>query len=100
NPFYDLTVGIDRAIWAIGLRNPFTFAFQAGTGRMLINDVGENSWEEIDEGTAGANYGWPASEGFTINPLYQNPLFAYSHGSTDSTGCAITGGDFYNPSNT
>ena len=31
----------------------------AGTGRMFINDVGENAWEEIDDGIAGANYGWP-----------------------------------------
>jgi len=99
NPFYDATAGIDRAIWAIGLRNPFTFAFQPATGRMFINDVGENSWEEIDEGIAGANFGWPASEGFTIDLSYQNPIFAYSHGSTDTTGCAITGGEFYNPLN-
>ena len=36
---------------------------QPGTGRIHINDVGQDSWEEIDVGAAGANYGWPYSEG-------------------------------------
>ncbi|MGH6631149.1 MAG: PQQ-dependent sugar dehydrogenase, partial [Burkholderiales bacterium] len=95
NPFYGSTAGNNRAIWARGLRNPFTFAIQPGTGRMLINDVGQNTWEEIDEGVAGANYGWPSSEG----PLgctaagFTCPLYAYDH----SQGCAITGGVFYDP---
>jgi glucose/arabinose dehydrogenase len=40
NPFFNQTTGINRAIWARGLRNPFNFAFQPGTGRMFINDVG------------------------------------------------------------
>ena len=37
------TSGVNRAIWAVGLRNPFTFAVQPGTGRMFINDVGEQA---------------------------------------------------------
>ena len=41
--------GNNRAIWAVGLRNPFTFAFQPGSGRMFINDVGDSAFEEIDE---------------------------------------------------
>src|SRR4051794_13391414 len=63
NPFFNATAGKNRAIWAMGLRNPFTFAFHPATGEMLINDVGQNTWEEIDEGRAGANYGWPDTEG-------------------------------------
>ena len=64
NPFFDTRpTGANRAIWALGLRNPFTFTFQPGTGRMFINDVGQNTWEEIDDGVAGANYGWPTTEG-------------------------------------
>jgi glucose/arabinose dehydrogenase len=43
NPFVAQTTGRNQAIWALGLRNPFTFAFQAGTGRMFINDVGQNT---------------------------------------------------------
>ena len=95
NPFYSVAIGVNRAIWSLGLRNPFTFAFQPGTGRMLINDVGQNTWEEIDEGVAGANYGWPNCEG-ACNPSQPNlfdPIYQYSH----SEGCAIAGGAFYNP---
>ncbi|MCA1601801.1 MAG: PQQ-dependent sugar dehydrogenase, partial [Acidobacteria bacterium] len=40
NPFFNQTTGNNRAIWALGLRNPFTFSFQPGAGRMFINDVG------------------------------------------------------------
>ena len=63
NPFFITATGANRAIWALGLRNPFTFTFQPGTGRMHINDVGQNTWEEINVGAAGANYGWPTTEG-------------------------------------
>ncbi len=88
------TSGVNRAIWAVGLRNPFTFAVQPGTGRIFINDVGEQAWEEIDDGIAGRNYGWPTCEGNCSNPNFTNPLFAYDHAGG---GCAITGGAFYNP---
>jgi glucose/arabinose dehydrogenase len=97
NPFYDRATGRDRAIWALGLRNPFSFATQPHTGRMFINDVGEDKWEEIDRGVAGANYGWPRYGGPESDPDYRNPVFAYRHGSTNTTGCAITGGAFYDP---
>ena len=97
NPFYNDAQGVNRSIWALGLRNPFTFAFQPGTGRMFINDVGGSTWEEIDDGIAGSNYGWPESEGPTTDPRFRSPLFAYGHGSDPTTGCAITGGAFYNP---
>lgn len=97
NPFFKVTIGNRGAIWALGLRNPFTFAFQPGTARMFINDVGENAWEEIDEGTAGANFGWPQAEGPTANPTFVNPFFYYSHANAPISGCAITGGAFYSP---
>jgi hypothetical protein len=97
NPFYGSATGIDRAIWALGLRNPYTFAFRPGTGRMLINDVGQNAWEEIDDGTAGANYGWPSSEGPTTTAGHTGPIHWYGHGSGPFLGCAITGGTFYDP---
>jgi glucose/arabinose dehydrogenase len=93
NPFYDSTTGPYRAIWARGLRNPFTFAFQPGTGRMFINDVGEALYEEINEGTAGANYGWWDTQGPTTDPRFQTPFYAYGR---DVGGC-IAGGAFYNP---
>ncbi len=94
NPFFGTASGKNRAIWALGLRNPFTFTFAAQSPRMFINDVGQDTWEEINDGVAGSNYGWPNSEGPTSNPAYRAPLFAYSH----DNGCAITGGAFYDPS--
>ena len=98
NPFSTSTTGINRAIWAMGLRNPFTFAWQPGPGRMFINDVGQGAYEEINDGIAGSNYGWPLTEGPTTDPRFRGPLFAYGHGNSATTGCAITGGTFYNPS--
>ncbi|HEY0005647.1 MAG TPA: PQQ-dependent sugar dehydrogenase, partial [Pyrinomonadaceae bacterium] len=97
NPFFNTAAGNNRAIWALGLRNPYTFAFQPGTGRLFINDVGQDGWEEINEGIAGANYGWPTCEGACSNPDFKNPVFAYSHLTGETLGCAITGGAFYNP---
>lgn len=91
------TQGIYRAIYAIGLRNPFTFSVQPGTGRIFVNDVGQDTWEEINELLPGRNYGWPLSEGPTSNPNFTGPIFAYLHGFSDDTGLAVTGGVFYNP---
>jgi glucose/arabinose dehydrogenase len=58
NPFFATLSGKYRAIWALGLRNPYTFAFSQ-QGQMFINDVGEETWEEINVGVRGGNYGWP-----------------------------------------
>ncbi len=98
NPFYNTTTGDRRAIWALGLRNPNSFTFNpGGTPAMLINDVGESRWEEINAGVAGANYGWPLSEGpdetGTPNPSFTYPIFSYFHGQ----GCAIVGASVYSP---
>lgn len=105
NPFFSTQSGLARAIWAFGLRNPFTFAIQPGSGRLHINDVGENTWEEINVGAAGANFGWPHSEGPDgIGGNDVAPLFAYQHSATVPpgsgpggffTGFSIAGGAFY-----
>jgi glucose/arabinose dehydrogenase len=105
NPFHATQAGQARAVWAYGLRNPFTFAVQPGTGRMHINDVGQGTWEEINLGVQGANYGWPASEGpDNVTAGVTGPLFAYKHSAASPagsgpggffTGFAITGGTFY-----
>jgi glucose/arabinose dehydrogenase len=97
NPFFTQATGNNRAIWALGLRNPFNFAFQPGTGRMFLNDVGASTWEEINDGISGSNYGWPTTEGPTTEAGIRAPIFAYPHGSGATSGCAITGGSFYNP---
>ena len=97
NPLLTRTPGKNQLIWAYGLRNPFTFAFQPGTGRLFLNDVGLSLWEEVNVGQAGANYGWPTTEGFTANPAFTSPLFAYPHSGGTVTGCAIVGAAFYGP---
>jgi glucose/arabinose dehydrogenase len=94
-----------RETFAWGLRNPFRFAFDpnaAGT-RFFVNDVGQNAWEEIDQGAAGADYAWNLCEGNHDNPdragsvgctssPYTAPVHQYSHANT---GCAsLTGGAF------
>jgi glucose/arabinose dehydrogenase len=105
----DLTVPADNPfagpVWALGLRNPFTFAIDPASGRLHINDVGENTWEEINLGEAGANYGWPGSEGpDDLGSGITGPLFAYAQAPASPpgsgpggffTGRAIAGGAFY-----
>jgi len=106
------TNGADRncAIWSYGLRNPFTFSVQPETGRILINDVGQNTWEEINDGLPAANYGWPDVEGPTPPGVAGRtyPLLCYAQsggttltgcgiGTSGINGCAITGGTFVDP---
>ncbi|HET9293076.1 MAG TPA: PQQ-dependent sugar dehydrogenase [Gemmatimonadales bacterium] len=97
NPFYASTTGIYRAIWARGLRNPFTFGFQPGGSRMFINDVGAQTWEEINEGQRGGNYGWRTYEGPSSAPGYISPLYYYGHSDNPSLviGYSIVGAAFY-----
>jgi glucose/arabinose dehydrogenase len=94
NPFYDGTGPNVDSIWARGLRNPFRASYDAPTGRLYIGDVGGNtggSFEEVDLGAAGANYGWPSSEGPCAAPC-TSPIYSYNHNGRDS---AITGGFVY-----
>ena len=94
------TSGVYRAIWAVGLRNPFTFALNAPGAAgppLMINDVGQGAWEEANPGGSGANFGWPATEGDfnpATYPAFTRPRYAYAN---DSGTCAITGGAFYPP---
>ncbi|MCA8962245.1 MAG: PQQ-dependent sugar dehydrogenase [Planctomycetes bacterium] len=65
NPFVGLP-GIDPAVWALGLRNPYRLFFDELEGDLWIGDIGSSggpAWEEIDLGLAGGNYGWADSEG-------------------------------------
>ena len=97
NPFSATATGNNRAIWALGLRNPFTFDIERTTGRTFVNDVGQATWEEVNEATAGDNFGWPREEGPGAAPAFTQPLYAYHHNQGDPTGCSIVGGTFYDP---
>ncbi|MBC7488288.1 MAG: PQQ-dependent sugar dehydrogenase [Cytophagaceae bacterium] len=91
-------------IWAYGLRNPYSITFDRISGRLFVNDVGEGTWEEINDATTGGlNFGWPNKEGFcTTNCTnYTQPIHVYGHASnTDGQGCSIVGGTFFNPVST
>jgi glucose/arabinose dehydrogenase len=85
-------------IWAYGLRNPRRFSFDPPTKTIAIGDVGNDRYEEIDylpiERSRGANFGWPAYEGFASfrggipRSATILPTLAYPH----HPGCAVTGG--------
>jgi glucose/arabinose dehydrogenase len=100
NPF---TTGTEqkKRVWSYGLRNPYTISFQPVTGKLYVNDVGQSTWEEINDATlSGRNFGWPSAEGNSTNVNFVNPVYAYRHGAGDGLGCAITGGTFFNPTST
>jgi glucose/arabinose dehydrogenase len=75
NPFLT-TAGALPEIWAYGLRNPWRFSFDAADGTMYIADVGQVSWEEINIGSAGGNYGW--------NPMEGNHCYAQANCDTSA----------------
>lgn len=78
NPFWDGNPNSNRSkVWNLGLRNPFRMAMKPGTSTPFIGDVGWSSWEEVNAGTRGANFGWPAYEGGNNGSLVQ---LAYNNG--------------------
>jgi Glucose / Sorbosone dehydrogenase/PASTA domain len=100
NPFVGVP-GAQGEIWSYGLRNPWRFSFDRQTGDLVIADVGQNRWEEIDFAPTGAgrgrgaNFGWSCWEGrevfgncSTLPPNHVPPVWQYFH----SRGCSITGG--------
>jgi glucose/arabinose dehydrogenase len=96
NPFFGQTTGINQAIWARGLRNQFTFAVDRTNGRIHVNDVGQDSWEEVNRGIAGVDYGWPRTEGNTPTGVsgVTYPIHTYQNAGSN---CAIIGAAFYRP---
>jgi hypothetical protein len=100
NPFAG-RAGARPEIWAYGLRNPWRFGFDRATGTLLIADVGQDRWEEIDASPAagpGLNYGWNLMEAdhcFGARDCDSRglirPVVEYGH----DQGCSITGGLVY-----
>jgi glucose/arabinose dehydrogenase len=95
-------------IWALGLRNPYRWSFDRGTGDLWIGDVGQGALEEVDHEPAsdpgGRNYGWDVMEGtacHAVDPApappcgdasLTPPVYEYGHGQGD---CSIIGGYVY-----
>jgi chitodextrinase len=92
-------------VWLYGVRNPFRFSIHPPTGDIWFGDVGWNTWEEINRGVRGANYGWPCYEGAGVQPAYAGqapcntlpasavtaPFHTYNH----TVGSTAIGGPFY-----
>ncbi len=101
NPFVGVA-GVRPELWAIGLRNPWRYAFDAQTGLLYVADVGQDKLEEINVVAAargGLNYGWNVMEGlscFNAAACSQTglelPVLDYSH---SGGSCSITGGFVY-----
>ena len=107
NPFVGgVPPGVRPEIWSFGLRNPWRYSFddpgRGGTGALIIGDVGEGRWEEVDyepPNRGGRNYGWRNREGahdeVTSLPSAYLPLVDPIHEYDHATGQSITGGNVY-----
>lgn len=101
NPYKGRPADGAPEIWALGLRNPWRWAFDPEGRRLVIADVGQNKWEEVnvvDVARAGVNYGWNVREGnhrFGLPrpapPNLVDPAVEYDH----DDGCSVTGGIVY-----
>jgi glucose/arabinose dehydrogenase len=108
NPFINAGPPVRREIWNLGLRNPWRYSFDdvalGGTGALVIGDVGQNAFEEIDyepRGRGGRNYGWVRREGahdtpgVPPRPLGPGALLDPIHDYGRSLGASVTGGFVY-----
>jgi len=102
NPFVDGSAGVREEIWALGLRNPWRYSFDALTGDLYIADVGQNRLEEVNVEPAGSpgglNYGWNVMEGSSCYGAATCDrtgltLPVAEYGRDD--GCSVTGGYVY-----
>jgi glucose/arabinose dehydrogenase len=100
NPF--VAGGGRGEIWAVGLRNPWRFAFDKPSGLLYIADVGQDKYEEMNiapASRAGVNYGWSTMDGpscfksaLCSKTGLEQPVFTYGH---DHGTCSIIGGFVY-----
>jgi glucose/arabinose dehydrogenase len=102
NPF----VGSDSTaslVYAYGLRNPWRFSVDAMNGTIMLGDVGEDTYEELDEVVAGGNYGWPFREGPMVRTFpgcsdpglpYRAPVLSMDRNSGFT---AVVSGPVYRP---
>jgi glucose/arabinose dehydrogenase len=100
NPFADGAGGAPE-VFLYGLRNPWRFSFDRGTGQLWIADVGQNAYEEVDRvdpaADAGANLGWnlmEASHCFVAGCSPEGLVLPITEYGRDA-GCSVTGGFVY-----
>jgi len=123
NPFVNIP-NVKHEIWSYGLRNVWRFSFDMLKGDLIIADVGQHLWEEINfalsDSQGGENYGWNIFEGKHCYPEDSNcenlgfiePIFEYPNDANyvrtllglkqknpNMDGCSITGGYIYRGKN-
>ncbi|MGI8967413.1 MAG: PQQ-dependent sugar dehydrogenase, partial [Limisphaerales bacterium] len=97
------TNALRAEFWAVGLRNPWRFSFDAD-GTLYCGDVGGALREEVNVILKGGNYGWAFREGTIPGPKVTqaptnfnsiSPITDYAHGSATNQGNSVTGGLVY-----
>jgi glucose/arabinose dehydrogenase len=105
NPFAASPDSNARLVWAIGLRNPFRFQVDPLDNTLFVDDVGQDTWEEMDHVTTGGqDFGWPIMEGpapyFSSCPGLNAvagvpPIYAYDR--SGATSASVGGGVYRRP---
>ncbi len=99
NPFWSGNGSDNRSkVWSLGHRNSYRFTMRPSDGKIFFGDVGWATWEELDVGAKGANYGWPCREGHvatayncTPSSTATEPIYVYDHSAGSGS---VIGGSF------
>jgi glucose/arabinose dehydrogenase len=81
-------------IYSLGHRNPQGIAWDA-SGQLWAAEFGQNTWDELNAITPGANYGWPVVEGAASDPAFTNPVTQWGTDEASPSGLAFARGTLF-----